>query len=675
MRLNDELIKVKGIGEKKYNVLKSMNLFRVNDLIYNFPRTYIDRSKIKCIEEILDNELATVLLRVEDIIEKNSNYKKNMLKLICSSKNFSRKIEVIFFNSKFLKVKFKIGGEYYFFGKILKSHYIVKMIHPEFIKTSENTKKFLRIEPIYSLTNGINNREMIKIYEYVINNIDLKENLPVELVEKNKLCDRNFAFKNINFPNSRENFKKSRYRLIYEEFFKFVLSLSLIKNKVSVSSGISMIKYSIDEFIEVLPFKLTESQLTVWNEILNDLISEKQMNRLLEGDVGSGKTVIAMLSMYFTYKNDMQSILMVPTSVLAKQHYKNFIQFFSKFDVKITLLTSETKKKQELYSEIKDGNFDIVIGTHAILEDDVKFKNLGLIITDEQHRFGVNQREKLLGKEKKANILVMSATPIPRTLALILYGDLDISIIDVLPSGRKSIKTYFISKNKISKMYEFIREQINLGRQAYFVCPLIDESEVLKVKSALELYKELKDEIYKEFNIAVLYGKINPDEKESIMEKFSNGKINILVSTTVIEVGINVPNATIMVITSANRFGLSQLHQLRGRVGRGNEQSYCFLTAENLGEVAKERIKTMVESTDGFKIAEMDLKLRGSGELLGTRQHGDMEFKIANIIKHKKILSLVQNDVKDLINCYNRGANVEYIKEFIETNKLDKLSL
>ncbi|BEP29457.1 ATP-dependent DNA helicase RecG [Helicovermis profundi] len=676
MNLDDDLIAIKGIGKKKYKLLNNLNLYKVKDLLTNFPRTYVDRSKVNNINEIENESISTIKLLIYDVSETKNAYKKSTLRLKCKDTN-GYNVAIIFFNASFLLKKFSIGKEYYFYGKIVKTHYEAKMFHPEFSDSMYNDKKFLRIEPIYSLTAGITNKEMINIYENIIDNVLFEENLFSPYIIQNKLCDINYAFKNINLPTSKEALKKARYRFIYEEFFNLFLSLSLIKNKVKSSGGIVLKDLPMVDFYKNLKFTLTKSQEKVWNQIKIDLTSNNQMNRLLQGDVGSGKTIVAMMAMYLTYKNNMQSTLMVPTSVLANQHFRTFSDVLKNFNIKIILLTGNTKNKKQIYKDIELGKYDIIIGTHAILEEGVKFKNLALVITDEQHRFGVKQRNILSTKEKNVNVLVMSATPIPRTLSLIIYGDVDISVIDQLPSGRKQIKTHYVKKNKINDMYEFIRSKVEEKRQIYFICPLIEESEALDIKSASELYKELSERIYTKFNVKLLHGKMKAKEKETIMKDFSEGKINILISTTVIEVGINVPNASIMVINDANRFGLSQLHQLRGRVGRGEYQSYCFMTSNKMGDTSKKRIQTMIDTNDGFEIAERDLLLRGPGEILGLKQHGLPELKIGELAKHSQIFEIVKMDVNNLVQMYNQGekASVEFIIKFIENRLSNNINI
>ncbi len=634
-------------------------------MLFNYPRTYVDRSRVYSLSEVEDKALATFKLQVYNV-EKSMARNKYLLKVFAKDEN-DNNCEITFFNAKFLENKFRVGCIYYFYGQLSKKFSRYSITHPDFTNDIGDTK-FLRIEPVYNLTKGINNAELVRISEQIFKSVKIEDDLHNIIMTRNKLCDKSYALKNIHFPKGKKELKIARYRMIFEEFFKLTIGLMLLKSDYSVEHGVEFERKSLDEFIEKLPFKLSNAQDKVWKQIYEELCSEKRVNRLIQGDVGSGKTVLAMLAMYHAKLSGYQSALMAPTEILAKQHYDSFKKFFKDFDINIDLLTGSTKAKEKLSERLRDGEIDILIGTHALLEDHVAFKNIGLIITDEQHRFGVRQRNVLSSKGDNPNVLIMSATPIPRTLSLVIYGDVDISVIDQMPSGRKDIKTHYISKSKEKNMYEFIREEIKSGRQAYFVCPLIEDSESLDLNSADSLYKKLNENVFKEFNVGLVHGRMKARDKEEIMNDFSNNKINILVSTTVIEVGINVPNSSIMVIVDSNRFGLSQLHQLRGRVGRGEYQSYCFLLSEKLGRIAKERINAMVESCDGFKIAELDLKLRGPGEILGLRQHGVPELRLADIVKHQSVLEAAQNEAKYILNNGSKN-NENELNLYIENLK------
>lgn len=666
IKLEDSLLTLKGVGAKKFNLLNNLGLYTINDMLMNYPRTYVDRSKVYTLRDADDKSIATFKLIIYNI-EKSMARGKSLLKLYVKDDNDTN-CEIVFFNAKFLENKFKVGFTYYFYGQINKKFSNYAITHPDFTSDMSD-KKFLRIEPVYNLTAGINNAELVRMSEQIFKNIQIEDDLHRSLIDRNKLCDKNYAIRNLHFPNGRKELKIAKYRLIFEEFFNLTIGLILLKSDYSIKCGVEFENKNVDLFLDKLPFTLSGAQSKVWDQIYKELCSNKRVNRLIQGDVGSGKTVVAMLAMHLAKLSGYQSALMAPTEILAKQHYKSFKEFFSDFDITIEVLTGSTKAKEKLTDRLKNGEIDILIGTHALLEDHVRFENIGLIITDEQHRFGVRQRNVLSSKGSDPNVLIMSATPIPRTLSLVIYGDVDISVIDQMPSGRKEIKTHYITKSKENSMYEFIREELSSGRQAYFVCPLIEDSESLDLNSAESLYNKLSDNIFSEFKVGLVHGKLKAKEKEDIMNRFARNEINVLVSTTVIEVGINVPNSSIMVISDSNRFGLSQLHQLRGRVGRGEYQSYCFLLSEKLGRVAKERINAMVDSNDGFKIAELDLKLRGPGELLGIRQHGVPELRVADIVKHQSVLETVQEEVKLILN--NSTKNDENdLKLYIESLKV-----
>lgn len=644
---------VKGIGEKRAEKLNKLGIFTLKDMIYYFPRQYEDRSSIKNIINLENNEKVSIIGKIVYIEE--SSPKKGMTVTKLDIKDNTGYLKVVFFNQKHIVKIFKVNDNVLAFGKIKKENRKIEMHSAELEKINISSNKNLTIYPIYPLTYGITNKELISYFKNVLekNNINIKEYLPKEVIKKYNLCGINYAIKNIHNPESKEALKISLYRIIFEEFFILQLGLFLFKGGSESNIGI---KFKIDERLEKiknsLSFNLTNAQNKALEEILLDMNNEKPMNRLVQGDVGSGKTVVALLALSNAVLNSYQGVFMAPTEILARQHYISFLEILKPFNFNIELLVGSLTKKQKesVVKRLKNNEIDILIGTHALLEDNVEFSNLGLLITDEQHRFGVRQRNKLSKKGISPDILVMTATPIPRTLALILYGDLDISIIDELPPGRKKIETIAVDKSKRENIYKtLVRDEIEKGRQVYIVCPLVDESEELKLKSATELTCELRENYFRDLNVELLHGKMKSKEKDYIMEKFKEKQIDILVSTTVIEVGVNVPNASLMIIENAERFGLSQLHQLRGRVGRGSYESFCILIYESNSEVCKERMKIMQETNDGFKISEKDLEIRGPGEFFGTRQHGLPELKVANIFKHMKILKLAQQEAKDVI--------------------------
>lgn len=649
--LNENIQYIKGVGPKKAEKMSKLGIKTIKDALYYFPRQFEDRSREKKIFQLEDSEKVTVKVRINNIVNLKAN-KLTITRFEVSDE--TGKASLIFFNRAYLRNTFRVGDIVRVFGTVkIEGNSKVEMhnCEIEYEKTEKNTGI---IVPVYSLTYGVSNKDVMGVIRNVFENSDvrIKEYLPKELISKYSMCDINFAIKSMHFPIRKEDLKVAMFRLIFEEFLFMQLGLFSIKGGNSTVRGIEFEHRSkLDEIEDSLPFRLTKAQKRALNEIIDDMKSPKVMNRLVQGDVGSGKTVVAQLALANAVLNGYQGAYMAPTEILAKQHYESFTEFFRDKDIKVEILTGSTRKKegQEILERLSAGDIDILIGTHALIEDRVEFKKLGLVITDEQHRFGVRQRGKLNSKSENPDVMVMTATPIPRTLALILYGDLDISIIDELPPGRKAIETIAIEKNKRKKYYmSSVRSEIEKGRQAYIVCPLVEESEVLEVQSATEVYEELANEMFPDLRVGLLHGKMKAKEKDEIMEAFKNHELDILVSTTVIEVGVNVPNATLMIVENAERFGLSQLHQLRGRVGRGSEKSYCTLIYDSKTKVCKQRMDIMEKTNDGFKISEKDLEIRGPGDFFGTRQHGLPELKVANLFKHMKILRMVQKEAREI---------------------------
>jgi len=650
-----------GIGEKKKQLLNRLGLKTYEDVLTHYPFRYVDRRKVLSVSVVKDQEQAVIRAKVAKVQIKK--FKKEMMILEVSD-HFATG-EILFFSPKYLKNTFEVGKTYLFFGKIEKRGILFKMIQPEYAK--EGDPSFLGIIPVYDLTLGISNKDMINIHRQVLTRLKSSyiENLPTSIVQMAKLCSRQEAFENIHFPKSAEHYKIAKKRIVFEELFLLQLKLILLKKNYHRPSGVKFKeKQALTNWIEHLPFRMTDAQTKAFDEIKRDMSSDYAMNRLVQGDVGSGKTIIAFASIYLSVLNGKQAILMAPTALLAEQHYESFKNAFGD-EVSVCLLTSDVKasEKKQIKEALAEGSVQVAIGTHALIQEDVSFDALGVVITDEQHRFGIRQRIMANQKGSQPHALIMSATPIPRTLSLILYGDMDVSVIDEMPEGRKIIKTHFVGKDKHEQMYEFINEKLAEGRQVYVVCPLVETSETMDLTSATEHYQEMADR-FDRYNVGLVHGKMKAQEKDDAMKRFKSGEVNILVSTTVIEVGINVPNATAMIIMDSERFGLSQLHQLRGRVGRGDQQSYCFLLSEKLSKTAKERIQTLVNSNSGFDIAEKDLELRGPGEVFGLRQHGLPELKLASIVNDKNTLIEVQKYVKMIIGEFqmNNVEMVEYIR-------------
>ena len=652
MDLNKEIKYVKGVGPSRAELLNKLGIFTLQDLITYYPRDYEDRSKVKNIIDCVDGEEALIeavaCSKITDVKLKG----KTMQRLIVRDETAT--VTINWFNQSYLKNKFITGKKYRFYGKITKNFGKITLNSPVFDEEEGNFNTG-KIIPIYPLTYKLSQNVLRRIMENGLQEIEgkLEETLPEYILKQYKLEEINEATKHIHFPKEFKDFDIARKRLVFEELLSTQLALLELKNSYRYEEkGIEFDKnVKMSDVINKLPFNLTKAQARVLEEIDNDMESNRCMNRLLQGDVGSGKTIVAMCAAYKAAKCGYQAAIMVPTAILAEQHLENFKKILSDLEIKCELLISgiSKKKKEELLNRLANGEIDILIGTHALIEENVQFKNLGLVVTDEQHRFGVKQRTKIAQKGKNPDVLVMTATPIPRTLALILYGDLDISIIDELPPNRKKVETYAVNKNMTERVNAFIQKQIEEKHQAYIVCPLVEENEELDLKSVETLYQNYKNKIFPQYRVEYIHGKMKQKEKDEIMQKFKLGEIDILISTTVIEVGVDVPNSNIMVIENAERFGLAQLHQLRGRVGRGDYQSYCILKFEGKGKTVKERMKIMCSTNDGFIISEKDLELRGSGDFFGTMQHGIPEFKIANLFKDMPILKIAQAAANQII--------------------------
>ncbi|WCB32298.1 ATP-dependent DNA helicase RecG [Fusobacterium nucleatum] len=667
-----EDIPTKYITAKQLSNLKSLGINTIYDLIYYFPRAYDDRTNIKKIGELKFNEYVVIKANVMSVVNLTVRSGKKVVKAMVS--DGTGIMEILWFGMPYIKKSLKIGEEYLFIGQTKKSA-VFQLINPEYKlfsgqqKVSEN-----EILPIYSSNKNITQNSLRKLVEkFLVNFLNyFEENIPDELIKEYKIMERKSAIKNIHYPVSMKEIEEAKRRFAIEELL--ILELGILKNRFIIENSNSKNyevkgkKEKVREFLSQLTFNLTNAQKKVIKEIYDEISNGKIVNRLIQGDVGSGKTVVAMVMLIYMAENGYQGALMAPTEILANQHYLGIKERLEKIGLRVELLTSSIKgkKKNEILDGIANGEVGIVIGTHSLIEDNVIFKKLGLIVIDEQHRFGVNQRNKLREKGFLGNLLVMSATPIPRSLALSIYGDLDLSIIDELPPGRTPIKTKWIANDKdLEKMYNFIYKKVNDGNQAYFVAPLIETSD----KMALKSVDKVSEEIERKFSnkkIGIIHGKMKAKEKDEVMLKFKNKEYDILIATTVIEVGIDVPASTIMTIYNAERFGLSALHQLRGRVGRGSKQSYCFLISNSITENSKQRLSIMEETEDGFRIAEEDLKLRNSGEIFGLRQSGFSDLKFIDIIYDVKTIKLVRDECIKYLKEHKGEIENVYLKYDIE---------
>ncbi|MBN1326128.1 ATP-dependent DNA helicase RecG [Candidatus Falkowbacteria bacterium] len=684
--LNTPIEKLSRVGKVSARYLKSLGIFTALDLIYNFPYRYEDYSSILDIKDLKPEQTVTIRGKIITIKNRRS-FRKKMYITEAIIEDITDSIKVVWFNQPFLIKNLRVGDEIFISGKVESDNLLgLQFVSPIYEKINgQKSLNTAKIVPIYSLSGNLTIKQLRFLVNQALNSVKLiKEFLPEFVLNKNKLIPLKLALKEIHFPKSFKNLEKARYRLKFDELFLIALRSQQIRKYLakSIAPAIQFKEKEIKEFVDSLNFKLTDDQKKAAWQILLDMEKKIPMNRLLEGDVGSGKTIVAALAILNAILSGYQAVFMAPTEILAKQHFLTLKKLFSD-KIKIALLTSSEKttnyldnqlSEDWLLAEIKNKKVDLIIGTHALIEDKVEFNNLGLAIIDEQHRFGVEQRKKI--KEKSHNnkiphFLSMTATPIPRSLALILYGDLDLSIIKEMPKGRKKIITKLVSEENRIKAYQFIKSEIKKGQQTFVICPLIDPSDKLGVKSVTDEYKKLSQKIFPDLKIGLLHGKLKSDEKDEVMKKFKENKIQILVSTSVIEVGIDIPNATIMMIEGAERFGLAQLHQFRGRVGRGEYQSYCFLFCDNTEKTA-ERLSALTKSNDGFTLAEYDLKFRGPGEVYGLKQSGMPDLKIASF-NDIDLIYLSKKEAKEFLDKYEIENFLELSRKLKEIKMIDHL--
>ncbi len=638
------LRELKGVGEKTEKLFQKLGIITTDDLLHYYPRNYDIYKSPEEIGSLKENSVAAIRATITTGVYANKI--RNLQVISVTVADTTGRLPVVWFNAPYLKSTLKKGSCFILRGKVSRKKGRLEMEHPEIFTPAAYDEILHSMQPIYGLTAGLTNKLITKLMHQVLEGQGLQaEFLPDEIKEFYHLADDNYAISAIHFPANMQELLVARKRLVFDEFLLFILAVQILKGKTEEAPNAFPMKpvWTTEQIIEGLPYKLTKAQLNAWHEIERDLCSHTLMSRLVQGDVGSGKTILAFLAMLLTVENGYQAALMVPTEVLANQHFEAFVKLMEEQGItscRAVLLTGSTtqKEKKRIYGEISSGEANVIIGTHALIQEKVVYKNLGLVITDEQHRFGVKQREALTTRGNAPHVLVMSATPIPRTLAIIVYGDLDISIIDELPAMRLPIKNCVVGTSYRPKAYTFIERQVREGRQAYVICPMVEESEGTDGENVTDYTAHLKEVFPGDITVEMLHGKMKPKEKNAIMERFANGEIQVLVSTTVVEVGVNVPNATVMMVENAERFGLAQLHQLRGRVGRGEYQSYCIFMHGNEDEETSKRLEILNKSNDGFFIAGEDLKLRGPGDLFGIRQSGQMEFRIGDIYQDADVL-------------------------------------
>lgn len=680
MHLDDGIQQLKGIGEKTAKLFCKLNIETISDLLSFYPRDYDSLQEVVPIVHINTEKICAVRARLTGSIQA-----KKIRNLVISNAfiaDETGKMQVTFFNMPYVSKSIEIGKNYVFRGTIKINNNAYVLEQPKVYSETDYREKMNTLQPVYMLTKGISNTVIQKAVKQALEETGIqKEFLPSAVMKKYNLMDYTYALQQIHMPKNRELLLEARKRLVFNEFFLFMLAIRNMKKKNEIAENENVMLETADtkRLLEKLPYQLTRAQWEVWNEMKEDLSGPYVMNRLVQGDVGSGKTIVAILALLMCVSNGYQGAMMAPTEVLAKQHFEAIYDMTVSYNLplKPILLTGSlsAKEKKAAYQLIETGEANIILGTHALIQEKVRYKNLALVVTDEQHRFGVRQREALAGKGEAVHVLVMSATPIPRTLAIILYGDLHISVIDELPANRMPIKNCVVNTAYRKKAYEFMRKEIAAGRQIYIICPMVEEGELENVENVVDYTDQIRHIFPGNVQIEMLHGKMKAIEKNRIMEAFKNHDIDILVSTTVIEVGINVPNATVMMIENAERFGLAQLHQLRGRVGRGRDQSYCIFVSGNENKNTMERLGILNKSNDGFFIAEEDLKLRGPGDIFGIRQSGLLDFKLADIYTDAGILKAANEAVESVLEedadlTFTQNAD---LKAYMEGNRLQQV--
>ncbi len=672
MNISDSVATIKGVGPKTVALLGKLNIYTIKDLLLFYPRTYLRYDEPVPVREAQVGERVAIRANIQSYVDIK---RVRSIKIVsCMAKDMSGSVKLTWFNSPFLKQVFHIGQTYIFVGVLSVRNHQLVMEHPEYYTEMQYRNLIASLQPVYSLTEGLSNKTITKFVKEAMKEIEqLQDDMPKVIIEKMQLMPLKEAVIGTHFPEDMERLLICRNRLVFDEFFRFLVEMHSLRNQtIKVLNHYPIEDWSaVRQYTDELPFELTQGQKDAIADIRSDMAGSTVMNRLIQGDVGSGKTAVAMMAILATVKNGYQAAFMVPTEVLAMQHYESLEKDLGKWGIRTALLCGSTRlsEKRRIYQMLSDGEIDVVVGTHALIQDKVNYQKLALVITDEQHRFGVRQREKLSQKGEEPHVLVMSATPIPRTLAIIMYGDLDISVMKDMPAQRKPIKNCVVGTDYRPTAYKFIYQQIAQGHQVYIICPMVEASENVSAENVMDYQERIREYFPDSVRISYIHGKMTPDEKNTIMNQFANRQIDILISTTVIEVGINNPNATVMLIENAEKFGLAQLHQLRGRVGRGEAQSYCIMISGTDRKEAMDRLSILNASNDGFYIANEDLKLRGPGDFFGIRQSGDMLFHLGDIYNNADILKQANDAISYL-------ESIEYpIESLVDDRTISSVQL